>query len=361
VRRQNAVSTKRPVSARPRRVKRSGPGRRSVLPNILVYIDIRDGRPTAPTLFALSEARRISRLAGASTFAVVVTTPLSTEQLEALAGPIGAAGADKLLLCEAEEYGEPPENATHGRALDSAAARVPPMMVLFPAGGTGAALGPALAARLGGPFAPWCDFLTTEADEPSPDGAGRIQLVHFRGDGRTWRRLDPMEIERPIVATLGAGRRPPATGTLRELEVEVISNLRPAAGPLPIEVERAPSAFAHVELAAVLVLVADGADGEPLLSTADVGREAPVGTVVARASRVPTGVLGACCPDILLKIGASPAQTARSPRTRVVLVAIGGAPEPAPEEIDVLWTVGSVADLSSDVLRKLLGEIGERA
>lgn len=342
-------------------LKGARPGRRSVLPNILVYIDIREGRPTVPTLFALSEARRISRLAGASTFAVVVTTPLTTEQLESLAAPIAAAGADKLLLCEADECTEPPQDATHGRALDAAAARVPPMLVLFPAGGAGVSLGPALAARLGGTFAPWSDLLTTEAEVPAPDGAGRVQVVHLRPDGRTRRRLDPMEIERPIVATLGAGRPPRPSGTLRDLEVEVLSNVRPTDGALPAELERVPSAFAHVELATVLVLIADGADGEPLLPPAEVGLDAPVGTVVARAARVPPGVLTACCPDVLLKIGASPAQTARSPRTRVVLVGVGGESDPAPEEIDVLWSVNAATDLTVDVVRALLAEIGGHA
>lgn len=334
--------------------------RRSVLPNILVYIDIRGGRPTVPTLFALSEARRISRLAGASTYAVLVTAPLSTEQLESLAAPIGAAGADKLLLCEADEFTEPPDDVTHGRALDAAAARVPPVLVLFPAGGTGISLGPALAARLGGTFAPWSDFVTSEAEVPTPEGASRVQLIHLGPDGRTRRRLDPMEIERPIVATLGSGRRPPPAGSLRDLEVEVISNARPPEDALPIELERAPSTFAHLELATVLVLIADGADGRPLMAPAEVGQDAPTGTVVARASRVPPGVLAACCPDVLVKIGTSSAQTARSPRTRVVLVAVGGDVDPAPEEVDVLWALSARQELNVEAVRGLLAEIGDR-
>lgn len=290
-----------------------------------------------------------------------MTTPLTTAELEALAAPIGEAGADKLLVCEADEFVSPPDDATHGRALDAAVARVPPMLMLFPAGGTGASLGPALAARLGGPFAPWADFLTTDADEPTPDGSGRVQVIHVRPDGRTRRRLDPMEIERPLVATLGAGRRPPPVGTLRDLEVEVISNVRRVERPLPVEKERVESAFAHLELASVLVLIGDTPSGEVLLQPAEVARDAPPGTVVVRASRVPPGVLAACCPDILLKIGTSAVQTARSPRTRVVLMTVGSQADPAPEEIDILWTVNSAAEVTVEAVRGLLAEIGERS
>lgn len=343
----------------PRRVRNdaSAPRRSKVLPNILVYVDVRDGRPTGPTLFALAEARRISRLAGASTFAIVVTTPLSTEQLEMLAAPIAEAGADKLLLCEAEEFSSPPDDATHGRALDAAAARVPPMLVLFPAGGTGTNLGPSLAARLGGHFAPWSDFSTTDAETPFPVGAGRIQVVHLRPDGRTRRRLDPLEIERPIVVTLGSGRCPPRTGTLRDLEVDVVSSVRPIERVLPVEKERAPSAYAHLEQANVLVLIGDGPDGQPVMPPDEIARDAPAGTVAVHASRVPRAVLAACCPDVLLKVGPSPVHTARSPRTRVVLMTTGET-DPAPDEIDVLWTVAESAGLQVEAVRALLAEIG---
>ena len=341
----------------------------------MVYIDVRDGLPTAPTLFALSEARRIARLAGASTFAVVVTPPLATTELENLSRPIAEAGADKLLLCEADAFAGPPDDAKHGRALDAASARVPPMLVLFPAGGAGIALGPPLAARLGGPFAPWCDFLITDADVPVPETAGRVQLIHFRPDGRSRRRLDPIELERPVVATIGAGRRPPAAGSLRELEIDVVVSAR-AVDATALETDRAPDPYASFELASILVLIGDvgtteGSDGPEAASTEQIGVwpwvspqtlaiGAPPGTVAARASDVPAAVLLACCPDILLKVGPSPAQTARSPRTRVVLAAVPGATDPAPDDVDVLWQFHSPMHLSGDALAALLAEMEDR-
>jgi hypothetical protein len=288
-----------------------------------------------------------------------VTQPLATKELEILAAPIAAAGADKLLLCESDDFGPPPEDAVHGRALDAAAARVPPMLVLFPAGGAGAALGPSLAARLGGAFAPWCDLLTSDADVPAPDGSGRVQLVHFRPDGRSRRRLDPIEIERPIVATLGAGRPPPTTGVLRDLEVEVVSSALPPGRSMAVEKSRTSNPHAAFELASVLVLIGDGNDGSgPLVSPEKLAGLVAPGTLVARAADVPAHVLAHCCPDVLLRIGASDVATARSPRTRVVLAAATAADGAAPDDVDVLWQFPSPAHITVEAVGALLAEIG---
>ena len=318
-------------------------------------------------------------MAGASIFAVVATPPLATAELEALATPIAEAGADKLLLCEATDFGNPPFDAIHGRALDAAVARVPPMFVLFPAGGSGAALGAPLAARLGGPFAPWCDFLTSDADVPVPDSAGRVQLVYLRPDGRSRRRLDPLDIERPIVATLGAGRRSARSGSLRNLEIEIVASIDSAAPPPPPhhptmapDQERVRDPHATIELAAVVVLIADAADfasddtsddrvdkrgpGELLLEA--LSDQHRPDTMVVRASDVPASVLGACCPDVVLKIGPCPGSTARSPRTRVVLVAPPGSSDLTSEDVDIVWQLQSPEDLTPASLGELLAEIG---
>jgi Electron transfer flavoprotein domain len=340
--------------------KRGLPGR-CALPNILVYIDVRDGRPTGPSLFALSEARRIARVAGASTFAVLATPPLATDDLEAVARPVAEAGADKLLLCEAADFGDLPTDATHGRALDSSAARVPPLLFLFPAGSP-AGLGPSLAARLGGPFAPWCDFLTTAADVPLPPGVGRVQLVYLRRDGRSRRRLDPLEIERPIVATLGAGRCPPSTGSIQHLEIEIVASGIATDRPIPIQRDRVPNPHSPFQLAPVVVLIADRGQLGPLgdISPEELAANLPADSVVARASEVPPSVLASCCPDLLLKIGPSAATTARSPRTRVVL-ALPEGPVPGLEDSDVLWQIHPSERLTSASLASLIAEIEGRS
>ena len=65
-----------------------------------------------------------------------------------VAARLGRAGADKVLACEGPGLGAPPLDLTHGPALYAAIERIPPLLVLFPAGGAGAQLGPGLAARL---------------------------------------------------------------------------------------------------------------------------------------------------------------------------------------------------------------------
>ena len=57
-------------------------------------------------------------------FALVATAPLGNKSLVTLSVPLAAAGADKLLLCEADEFGGPPDDAIAGRALDAAVARI---------------------------------------------------------------------------------------------------------------------------------------------------------------------------------------------------------------------------------------------
>jgi hypothetical protein len=329
-------------------------------------------------LFALSEARRIARGAGASVFALVATPPLGNKSLVTLSVPLAAAGADKLLLCEADEFAGPPDDAVEGRALDAAVARIPPVLVLFPAGGTGAVLGPPLAARLGAPFAPWSDFVVSDADGKSLRGRGRVQVLRLRPDGRTRRRLDPAQIERPIIATVGAGRCPPATGSERNLEIDVLPMAPPRANrPVARVVAQAPSPHEALPQAAVLILVADGdsataaittawaertgggargaltspapasplAPLAPLAPVADVGLPLPV--AVASADRTPRSVLAACCPEIVIRVDSCTATTARSPRTLVIRATSSdpGGQGPPPDDVDVVWWFGSATEL----------------
>ncbi|HEY8927052.1 MAG TPA: hypothetical protein VIU64_21865 [Polyangia bacterium] len=350
--------------------------RSSTLPNIIVYADVRAGVPTPPTLFALSEARRIARGAGASVFALVATPPLGNKSLVALSVPLAAAGADKLLLCEADEFAGPPDDAVAGRALDAAVARIPPVMVLFPAGGTGAVLGPPLAARLGAPFAPWSDFVVSDADGKALRGRGRVQVLRLRPDGRTRRRLDPAQIERPIIATVGAGRCPAPSGSERNLEIDVLPMAPPRINrPVARVVAQEPSPHEALPQAAVLILVADGdpsatainaawaermAGGTrgaslspdsppshlaPLAPARDPGLPLPV--AVASADRTPRSVLAACCPEIVIRVDSCTATTARSPRTLVIRATSSdpGAQGPPPDDVDVVWWFGSAAEL----------------
>src|SRR6185369_8491034 len=150
-------------------------------------------------------------------FAIVMTEGHLDEQV---AEQLGRAGADKVLACEGPGLGAPPLDLTHGPALYAAVERIPPLLVLFPAGGAGAQLGPGLAARLGGAFAASADLELGEAATPLADGVARIFVRRWRGDRSSYRRLDPVELERPVVAILPSGG-PFAERGSTEVEVEI--------------------------------------------------------------------------------------------------------------------------------------------
>jgi electron transfer flavoprotein alpha subunit len=294
------------------------------VPNLLVPIDLRDGVPTAPSLFALGEGRRAARAAGLTVFAVVLADPRPEDEVQKLAARLGLAGADKVLLCEGAGLDAPALDFTHGPALQTAAERVPPLLVLFPAGGAGLQLAAPLAARLGAAFATAADLEVSDSPTPLPDGVGRLCLRRWRRDGGAYRRLDPVELERPVIALLGAGA-PGEVGT-PDVEVQTIACAPPAVA---VELESRPDEHAALSLAPGLVLV--GA-GEALAS--QLAAAAPPGVAVADVARVAPAALAACTPRVVLAVEASAAAVSTSPRSRVGVAA--SAPAEAPGA-DVVW------------------------
>lgn len=322
------------------RARRQNP--EAPLPNLLVPIDLRDAAPTPPSLFALAEARRVARIAGATVYAIV----LSAHDLPAQTiARLGRAGADKVLLCEGAGLDEPPLEATHASALLAAFERVSPLLVLFPAGGSGVSLGPSLAARLGAAFAGPADLEVVDAADPLPDGVGRV-FVRFWGTGRTsYRRLDPVEIERPVVAILPAGGAAPSIGS-PDIDHDVITCATPASpGIEPLS--SAPDSRAAIGLARVLVLV-DPALGPGGLAV--LRDKAPADVVVADAG-ADAAAVAAATPEVLIVVGADPPPIA-TPRSRTALIVLGDAPVPAGRAVDVVWRVP--ADVGAENLAQQL-------
>jgi electron transfer flavoprotein len=296
--------------------------------------------PTDPSLFALSEARRVARGAGVTVFAVVLADPRPDEETHAIAMQLGVAGADKVLLCERPGLDAPALDATHGSALQLLAERVPPLVVLFPAGGAGLQLGAALAARLGAAFAPAADLEISESPLPLPDSVGRLCLRRWRRDLSAYRRLDPVELERPIVAVLGAHGAPREDGT-PDVEVQVIDGPGTPEPARVVELESLADEDAAVALARVLVIVDPSVGAEGL---ARLAAHAPAGVAVVDLGRVSPAALAVSTPQVLLQVGVEDAANlvAPSPRTRlgVVLTRPGTA---GGTRGDVVWR-GAGAD-----------------
>lgn len=252
-----------------------------------------------------------------------------------------------MLLCEGAGLDAPALEATHGTALLAAIERVSPLLVLFPAGGAGVSLGPSLAARLGAAFAGPADLEVSEADDALPDGVGRV-FVRFWGAGRAgYRRLDPVDIERPVVAILPAQGAAPPIGSA-EIDHDVITCVPPAASGIETLASE-PDDRAGMVLAGALVVV-DPALGPAVLAT--LRQSAPAGVAVADA-RADAGIIAAATPEVLILVGAGVPPIA-TPRGRTALVLLGEAPLPTGRAVDVVWRVPG--DVTADALAAQLAQ-----
>ena len=177
--------------------------------SIVAYTESRDTAITAASRFALAEARRVADDLGATVYALLALGPTTPDGLAALAGEVGAAGADRILCCADQVLQGPPRETTHGPLLAAVAERLRPTLVLFPEGDAGEKLAPALAARAEAAFLPDSSLEILAANDSEPaqlavrcehDDQGEKRVVRLR------------EIERPVVATLRVGAAPPALG-----------------------------------------------------------------------------------------------------------------------------------------------------
>ncbi len=271
----------------------------------------------------------MARVAGATVYAIVLA---ERDLPPATIARLGQAGADKVLLCEGPALGAPPLEATHVTALLAAVERVSPLLVLFPAGGAGLSLGPSLAARLGAAFAGPANLEVSEAEDALPDGIGRV-FVRFWGAGRTtYRRLDPVDIERPVVAILPAGGAARAIGS-PVIDHDVIACAAPVA-PGVDTLASEPDDGAAIALARVLIVV------DPALGEAAIGAlraAAPAGVAIAQGA-TDAAAIAVATPEVMIVIGGAPPAIA-TPRTQVALVALDGAAASASRAVDVVWPV----------------------
>lgn len=256
-------------------------------------------------------------------FAVLLSEARPEPELHGIAAQLGRAGADKVLVCEGPGLGAPALEATHGPALHAAIERVPPLLVIFPAGGAGAQLGPSLAVRMGAAFAGTADLEVSDSPLPLQDSVGRLCLRRWRRDLSTYRRLDPVELERPVIAVLGTHGAARDAGSA-EIEVQVIDCPPPPAARI-VELESVPDEDAAVPTARALVVL--GPTVTPELA-AKLTAAAPAGVAVVELTRVSFAALAASTPSVVVGVEAPARVVAPSPRTRIGLV-VGPDAEPA--------------------------------
>jgi len=309
----------------------------------------------------------MARALGASLYALVLGPPRPAAAVEVLAAAAAAHGADKLLVGEVAAAVPVALDAAWGGALGRLFERIPPAIVLFPAGKAGLELGPALAARLGATYAPRCEVKVEGFGRPADSG---VRLERLRPDERSLRSLDPVGWERPIVATLGAGE-PPAPRPAIEIGVEILPD--PAVDLAPAPAIVGPDAWAAWPEARLVVLVGtaggprqpgeDEGEGAGLLATHIAKALGPQlerrGAVVAAASDVPPAVLEATSAQIVLKLGWSPARLPALPDTRLAVVLEADAPEPPPpdDRCDILLRLEPGETLDGSLAQRLLAQL----
>jgi electron transfer flavoprotein alpha subunit len=283
-------------------------------------------------------------VAGATVYAIVMS---DREIDEAVVGRLGRAGADRVLLCEGAGLAAPALDATHGPALQAAVERVAPLLVLFPAGGAGMTLGPSLAARIGAAFAGAADLEASDAAGPLAEGVGRVVLRRWRGGRAAYRRLDPVEIERPVIAILAAGVAEPQLGS-EKIDVDVIA-CAPPKGNTTSELSSESDGEGRIPLARVLVAV-DPALGPEAL--AGIAAAAPADVAVVDAARS-AAAIAASSPEIVIAIGDVEWVAMGTPRGRLGAILFGDDAVP-PRAVDVLWRLPAAA-----VGAELWKQIGE--
>jgi hypothetical protein len=307
----------------------------------------------------------MARALGASLYALVLGPPRTAAAVDVLAAAAAAYGADKLLVGEVAAAIPLALDAAWGAALVRLFERIPPAVVLFPAGKVGLELGPALAARLGATYAPRCEVKVEGFGRPADSG---VRLERLRPDERSLRSLDPVGWERPIVATLGAGE-PPAPRPAIEIGVEILPEPMVDLAPAPAIV--GPDAWAAWPEARLIVLV--GTAGGPRRQGEDEGARTLAthiakalgpqlerrGAVVAAASEVPAAVLEATSAQIVLKLGWSPARLPALPDTRLAVVLEADAPEPPPpdDRCDILLRLEPGETLDGSLSQRLLAQL----
>jgi electron transfer flavoprotein alpha subunit len=246
--------------------------------NIVVFVELHEGRPLPVSLEVLGQARRLSSKLGATLYAAVLMRQAPDAESDALIAALARGGADKVLLLHDEASS--PEGAslvwsTAGPAIAHIEDHLAPILFLFGATRGAREVAARAAAHNGSAF---LDSASLEL------GEGGLTL--WEGSGARARRLDA-DLEFPVVATVARGRYDPAACD-DDAEVEVV---KVAAGAEVEEIGwEAGGAPSQISCPSALMAVASPA-AEALGATLDGSQppDAPVLISLAAELRVALG------------------------------------------------------------------------
>jgi len=274
--------------------------------SIVAYIELREGAITRPSRFVVAEARRVADSAGATVFALLMVGPLAQMEMDKLASEISAAGADRILCSSADTLDGPALDVTHGALLAQVAEHLRPLLFLFPAGDTGAHLGPPLSVRIGAAFMANAS-LAVHAEDLAPDPASqRVLLSRWRSARDGQRRIDVGDLERPVVASLAAGPFPPPAGEpYAEVEMVPCPDVKfPDARVVDSEVDTA----ADVELCRAMVWSGNSTGA----ASAALRAELPTGTCLVTTDEAGAPAIRVAAPRDLFVLPSASSTPAKS-------------------------------------------------
>jgi electron transfer flavoprotein alpha subunit len=266
--------------------------------NVLVCVELREARVTSPSLFALGEARRVAETIGATVYALVVA-PQDAALVDRLAQPLGAAGADKILVVEDPEAAACPVFPLWASLFDQIVGPLRPRLVVFPAGSFGLQLGPPLAAAISAPFIPRAS-LEVLAPPPESD-APAVLLAHRWAPGLEGQlAIDLNATPAPAVLTLTAGKLAPRRALPAELQgVSIGPVQRDRDGPVRV-LAADPDPDGAADIADTVVLLPPGR----AQLARELGENAPAGTLVSDGRR--PELLRSAAPRLALLLSAKP-------------------------------------------------------
>jgi|SRR5579863_336761 len=211
---------------------------------ILVFAEQRNNQVKRGAFEALGAARTLVTKGGGE-----ITAALLGEKVEGEAKGLGAAGAQRVFLCEAPQlrlYG----SEAYAGIVTELARRISPTVILLAATAMGKDLGPKLAARLGSSFASDCIGLEL-------DDAGVLTAIRPMYAGKVWARVTGT-VPRFQVATLRPNVFRPPSATAQEPVVERVTagfNLDALASKIR---EVIATAGSRVELTEASIIVSGG-------------------------------------------------------------------------------------------------------
>lgn len=281
----------------------------------------------------------MARALGATVYALVVgdsVGPLA----DTLAGPLGRAGADKVLLVADARAAACPIEPLWRDLLDAIVERLRPRLFLWPAGSIGLQLGPLLAVRLGAHFFPRSSF---DLDAGGIEGEARLVIRRWNETHDGHWTVGSGAAFAPAVVTLAAGH---AAVLLGAGAAEVAVLRAGDDGPRGIEVlATSPAPQAAAELASTVLLLADKeADGTPMLP-----HVRPDVMVVGEARAAE--LLQEASPHLVVLLSARGGNAALrdlrlAPHAHVVVLAGGRRGPPRSPLVDHIWKIDRPAAIA---------------